>query len=595
MLGIGCVFFGNAIAVMAPIVVRDAINDLLREVTDTKLYKYSGLVLAITLVEGIFLFLQRRILVGMSRDIEYEMRNDFFAHLLRLEPGFYHENRTGDLMSRATNDLNAVRMMVGPAVMYLTHTVAVFIFAIPVMLQVNVALTLMAISTTPLVSYATRFFGARIHERFQQVQEYLSAMSARAQENFSGVRVVRAFAQESSEIEVFRKMNRDAAAKYLSVAKLSGMFFPTLHALVGLALVVVLWYGGTLTARGAIDVGQFVQFNLYLSRMIWPMIALGWVVNLVQRGMASMKRIHQILDRAPEIADLDRPSQKADLVRVSDSGSSLWAWPNVLPGDGDGSGDQAHLWVPQGRIEFRGVTFGYRPETPVLRDIDLEIEAGKTIAVVGRTGSGKTTLVNLIPRLIDPPAGRVFIDGHDVREIPLARLRRAIGFVSQEPFLFSMSIAENIGFGPGRAGMEDMERAAEQAGLLEDVRDFPAGFQTVVGERGITLSGGQKQRTAIARAILRRPRILILDDALSSVDTHTEEKILQHLRSVMRQSTSIIISHRISTVQEADRIIVLEDGRIVEQGTHESLLERGGLYAELYEKQLLEEELAASE
>ncbi len=553
-------------AVTAPIVVRDAVNDLLREVTFGKLYRYSGLIILIALVQGIFLYFQRWILVGMSRDIEYEMRNDYFAHLLRLEPKFYHEHRTGDLMSRATNDLNAVRMVAGPAIMYLVHTLAVFVFAIPLMIGVSVSLTLMAISTTPLVYYATRYFGKQIHDRFEKIQEYLSALSARAQENFSGVRVVRAFVQEASEIEAFRRMNREFVDRNLSLAKLSGMFFPTLHALVGLGFVVVLWYGGTLAARGVIDVGQFVQFNLYLARMIWPMIALGWVVNLVQRGMASMERIHGVMSRMPEIMDRDGRAH-----------------------------NEATRTIMTGGIQFRGLNFSYIPGVPVLRNIELEIEAGSTTAVVGRTGSGKTTLVNAIVRLIDTPAGRVYIDGHDVRDIPLAELRRAVGFVPQEPFLFSVSILENIGLGAPQAGLTEVEHASEQAGLLEDIRDFPLGFETLVGERGITLSGGQKQRTAIARAIIRRPRILILDDALSSVDTQTEEKILHHLRGVMKESTSIIISHRVSTVRDADRIIVLDEGRIAEEGTHESLLNWGGLYADLYERQLLEEELAASE
>ncbi|MBI4468295.1 MAG: ABC transporter ATP-binding protein [Acidobacteria bacterium] len=562
--GVGCVLISDAIALMAPLVVRDAVNDLLREVTSLKLNRYGGLILAIAVGEGIFLYLQRRILVGMSREIEYEMRNDYFAHLLKLEPRFFHGHRTGDLMSRATNDLNAVRMVAGPAIMYLVHTIAVFMFAIPLMLKVSVPLSLLALSPTPLVFYATRRFGTLIHARFEKIQESLASLSARAQESFSGVRVVRAYVQERCEIETFQRINREYVRQNLSLARISGMFFPTLHVLIGLGFVVVLWFGGTLTARGVIDVGQFVQFNLYLSRMIWPMIALGWVVNLVQRGMASMDRIDGIMSRVPEIADLERGK------------------------------DEPAPRVMQGQIVFRGLTYSYFPGKPVLKSIDLEIKAGSTVAIVGRTGSGKTTLVNMIARLIDPPAGQVLIDGHDVREIPLAGLRSAIGFVPQEPFLFSASLAANIALGSPEAGTTAIERAAERAGLLEDIRDFPAGFETLVGERGIKLSGGQKQRAAIARAVIRRPRILILDDALSSVDTRTEEIILGHLRQVMRESTSILISHRISTVQHADRIFVLDDGRIAEQGTHESLLSLGGIYAGLHEKQILEEELAAS-
>ncbi|HXF03899.1 MAG TPA: ABC transporter ATP-binding protein [Blastocatellia bacterium] len=581
LVGLGCIFIGNGIGLMAPRIVRDAVNDLLVAVTAEKLGRYAGLVIGIVLVQGIFLFLQRRLIVGMSRDIEYEMRNEIFAHLLRLEPSFYHQQRTGDLMSRATNDLAAVRMMVGPAIMYATNTVAVFSIAIPLMIRVNGRLTALALASLPLVSVATKLFGQRIHDQFEKIQEHLARLSAKAQENFAGVRVIRAYVQEDAERRAFDQLNREYVRKNLRLIRLTGLFYPTLHGLIGLAAVAVLWYGGRLAMQQVITVGQFVEFNLYLVRLIWPVIALGWVVNLFQRGLASLGRIADILEREPRIQDLSRDGSR--------SPSLVGLRQESLHGSDD------HPRIHAGRIEFRQLTLQLDGHRPILRNITLTIEPGETVALVGRTGAGKTVLVSLIPRLLDPPPGTLFIDGHDVRTIPLDHLRASIGMVPQEPFLFSLSIGENIAFGAASATAEEIAEAARQAGLEEDILGFPHGLDTLVGERGITLSGGQKQRTAIARALLRNPRILILDDALSSVDTQTEERILHHLRQVMRGRTSLIISHRISTIRDADKIVVLDQGQIVEEGTHDELLARGGLYADLYEKQLLEEELTASE
>ena len=567
VLGGLSVICSYVVKAIGPTIIKSAIDDLRQAIEAAggamqhSLYIYGGLFLTVVLVQGCFLYLQRWILIGMSRDIEYDLRNDFYQHLERLSASFYGTTRTGDLMARATNDIGAIRMMVGPALMYALGTMVVILAVFPLMLRVSVSLTLLSLCTLPLVSVATKFFAKRIHDRFEKVQEEFSSITARAQENLAGVRVIRAYAREDTEADAFAEFNRNFVERNRAIAILQSLFYPCLQTFTGLGFAAVLWYGGSKVMAGDITLGQFVEFNFYLTYLIWPTIALGWVINLYQRGMASMGRINSILNTSPDIVDT----------------------PNAVEHD------------VAGGIEFRNLSFTYPgAAAPVLEDINLKIEPGMTVAVVGRTGSGKSTLVNLVPRLLDAAPGMVLVDGLPIRDVSLASLRGAIGYVQQETFLFSDTIADNIAFGVPNAGRESVEIAAEQAGLARDVTSFPKGFDTMVGERGITLSGGQKQRTAIARALLRMPRILILDDALSAVDTYTEERILKRLRGIMADRTSLIVSHRVSTVKEADLIVVLDHGRIAERGTHDQLIAEGGLYAELHERQLLEEELAAS-
>jgi len=582
LLGLACVVVTTAVRLAAPRVLGLAVDELTKGVTVPKLVGYGTLLLAIGLLGGFFRFLMRRILTGVSRHIEYDMRNEFFAHLQTLPAQYFQANRTGDLMSRATNDLNAVRMMIGPSVMYSADTILTFVVALGLMLAIDWRLTLVALVPLPCVSISVKYFGTAIHKRFEGIQAQLSDLSAIAQEAFAGVRVVRAYRQESDQFGRFARSNEEFVRRNRGLIAVQGFFFPSMTFFLGLGALVVVWYGSREVIGGRITLGQFVAFNWYLTLLGWPMIAFGWVTNMLQRGMASWKRMLQVLETEPSIADSDVARRAA------------------LSGPRPGDPERVALRSPsiRGDIEFRDLTFGFGG-APVLHHVSAKISAGQTVALVGPTGSGKSALISLLARLYDPPPGTVFVDGVDVRDLPLATLRGAIGFVPQEPFLFSDSLAANVAFGldakgERRARYEHILAAAAVARLDKDVADFPNGYDTMVGERGITLSGGQKQRTALARAIAIDPRILVLDDALSAVDTYTEEEILSRLRGVMRQRTSMIVSHRISTVRDADLILVLDDGRIVERGTHDELARGAGLYAELHKKQLLEEELAAS-
>ncbi|MCS6873631.1 MAG: ABC transporter ATP-binding protein/permease [Pyrinomonadaceae bacterium] len=563
LLGIVCILVSMLTSLLIPYIVGKAVDDLAEEITWKKVLEYSSAVLLASFISGIFLFLQRRLLINASRHIEYDMRQDFFNSLIYQPMEFFQRNRVGDLMARATNDLAAVRQIVGPMILYSFQAIFAISVVLPILISLSAKLTFLLLLIMPLVSIAVKILGQIIHNRFEKVQEKFSEITAMAQENLAGVRVIRAFVREESEIKKFEKLNREYAAQNLSLVKYSAAMRPLLFFLIGLGFVVIVAVGVPMAVRGEISAGDFTAFILYLQRMIWYLIAMGYVVNLYQRGMASLKRVRQVQEIEPKIKDLPNAITK----------------PRI-----------------KGEIEFRNLSFSYNG-VKVLKNINLKIKSGQTVAFVGKTGSGKTTLISLIPRLLETDEDTLFIDGVPVKKYRLKDLRRAIGFVPQESFLFSDTLAANIAFGIEEENTEKLkemiEKAADVASLTEEIKLFPYGFDQLVGERGITLSGGQKQRVCIARAIIRNPQILILDDALSSVDTATEEAILKNLKDFRNGRTTLIVSHRISTVCDADLICVLRDGEIVERGTHQELLKLQGEYASLYRRQLLEQEIEA--
>jgi len=565
LAGVLWIVLATGLSLIAPLILKFVIDALSAGATRGELAVAAAALLGLAIADGACRYWMRQRLIGASREIEYALRNDFFAHLQRLPLSYYQANRIGDLMSRASSDLGAVRMMVGPAVMYFGSTVLGFVMAIALMLTIDPWLTFLALVPLPLVSIATHVFGKAIHERFDRIQAQLSELSAVVQESLAGVRVVRAYRQEPYELARFGAANDEYVRRNRGLIRMQAAFYPSLSFFFGLSGLVVLWAGGSSVINGRISLGDFVAFSRYLVLLSWPLIAFGWVINIVQRGVASWKRMLEVMDTVPAITDAD-------------------ADPRALE-----HGITGHL-------DVRNLSFTYPGTTqPVLTDISFTARPGQTVAIVGATGSGKSTLLQLIPRLHDPAPGTVFVDGVDVRHIPLSRLRRSMGVVPQEPFLFSDTVAHNIAFGlDGDPPATAVATAAHTAGLESDVAGFGRGFETMVGERGITLSGGQKQRAAIARALLVDPKILIFDDALSAVDTATEDAILRRLTEVRQSRTCLIVAHRVSTVRDADLILVLEGGRVVERGTHRSLVALGGVYTAMDRRQRLEQEIAAS-
>jgi ATP-binding cassette subfamily B protein len=561
LTGIGIVGVASFVAVLPPLLIGRIIDALGAGSDMSIIVQLALTMVALAAVESALRGLGRWRILDGSRRIEYQVRNDLLAHLQTMHLGYFQHQRIGDLMARLTNDLQAVRQMIGFGILMLTNTLLTLLFTFVSMFGVDTKLALIALVLTPVSSFTFWTIGRRVNRRFEELQAQFGDLSAKAQENFSGIRVVKAFSQEEAEIGSFAVVNREYLDRAVDLAKVNGLVWPAMNFLLGLAVLAILYVGGQDAIDHRLTIGQLVQFIAYLQLISWPMIALGEVTNMIQQGWASLGRLQQMYDAQPAVSDgLDPVSTPI-----------------------------------KGGVEFRGVSFAYG-RTIILRDISFNVPAGGSLAIVGPTGSGKSSLVNLIPRLFDAQQGEILIDGVDVKRYPLAALRRAVGYVPQETFLFSVPLRENVGFGTEHTlTAAELEWAGEVSQLGKDVADFPAGYDTMIGERGVTLSGGQKQRTAIARAVAKDPRVLILDDALSAVDTYTEAEILKRLRGVMRERTSIVVAHRISTVKDADEILVLDDGRITERGTHRELLEQSGLYASMYRRQLLEEELEVDE
>jgi ATP-binding cassette, subfamily B, multidrug efflux pump len=561
-IGLTSIFLSTGFGVIVPVIVRDAIDGLRSSVSGTSILQYAAELILLSLLSGLFLYITRQTIIVVSRRIERDMSTDFITHIHGLSLRYFQNTSTGDIMAHATNDIGAVRMFVGPAIMYSTETVLTFIIILAMMISIHPLLTLLSLLPLPLISYIVSRIGKSIHKQFEDIQGYYSKLTTRAQESIAGIRVVKAYLREAYEASLFHFMSEEYRSKNMKMVRIQAFMMPALVFLIGTSLIVVIWKGGAEVINHKLTVGQLTQFIIYLGMLIWPMIAIGWVVNIIQRAAASMERLQTVLRLVPEIGPT--PYTNAAITGL------------------------------RGEIQFENVSFRYGDTLqPVFEHISFHVPAGSTLAIIGLTGSGKSSLVNLLPRLYDASEGRVRIDGHDVRAIPVEVLRRNISYVTQETFLFSDSLQNNIAFSNEHANLEEVRNAAAIAQIDDEILDFPDQYETVLGERGITLSGGQKQRVSLARAVLRDPAILILDDALSAVDTNTEEKILQQLRGVTASRTCILISHRISTVKNADQIIVLHEGAILEQGTHDTLVERDGLYAQLYRKQLLSDELEA--
>lgn len=558
--GLVFILLSNAGMVYVPILLKNSINLLQQSVSKEKLIEYSILIVATSLVAGVFRFLIRQTIIVVSREIEYDLRGDFWEHIQKLPLRYFQNNSTGNIMAHATNDINAVRSFIGPAVMYSIDTGIRILIVVAIMLSIDWSLTILALLPLPLLSFAVYRIMKLIHEKYTKIQEKFSELTTRAQENYSGIRIIKSYVREENEISRWKELSKDYLNRNMNLVKVQALIMPILVLITGLSIIIVIWLGGNKVINQQMSLGEITAFIVYLGILIWPVIAFGWVTNIIQQAEASMKRLNKIFNEPYEITDPTETNFNKNSI--------------------------------EGEIEFKNVSFRYNENLPyVLKNINLKISKGSTLAIVGQTGSGKTTLINLIPRLYDVTDGEVIIDGFNVKEIPLGVLRKNIGLVPQESFLFSDTITKNISYGLKEVDLKVVQNVSKIAQLEKDIETFPNKYETIVGERGITLSGGQKQRTSIARALAINPKILILDDSLSAVDTNTEEEILKNLKIFMKERTSIIISHRISTVKDADHIVVIKDGEIIEQGTHEELVSLNGFYAELHYKQLLEKEL----
>ncbi len=554
------ILISNSMTVYLPILLKDSINEIQKNATSAILSRYALLIVGTSIIAGIFRYLIRQTIIVVSREIEYDLRGDFWQHIQKLPLRYFQNNSTGNIMSHATNDINAVRGFVGPAVMYSIDTSIRLIIVVAIMISINFPLTVYALLPLPILSYGVYRVGKLIHEKYTKIQENFSQLTTRAQENFSGIRVIKSYVREANEIKRWNELSQEFLRKNMNLVRIQSLIMPILTIITGISIIVVIWLGGTKVINGEMNLGEMAAFVMYLSILIWPVIAFGWVMNIIQQAEASMKRLNKIFNEPYEIQNTDSTDLSVKELK--------------------------------GEIELRNISFKYSDSLPeVLKNINLKITVGSTLAIVGHTGSGKTSLINLIPRLYDVTSGEILIDGKNVKDIPLDVLRTNVAVVQQESFLFSDSVYGNLSYGLRETDKLKVEEVSRIANFDKDIQSFPMGYETIVGERGITFSGGQKQRASLARALAIDPKILILDDSFSAVDTHTEEEILKNLKEFMQDRTSIIISHRISTVKDADKIVVLENGRIAEQGTHDQLVSLNGLYAELHFKQLLEKEL----